>query len=226
MTGLTTSIVVVDDHNLFRAGLIELLDSMPEFSTCGDGGSGVEAVMLADKERPDVVLLDIEMPGPGAPTTIRKIVEVSPHTRVVVLTMHDDPDLVRSILDAGAAGYLLKSAGRDELVAAIDAARRNESTVLICVSRATLLNLGRSGAAHGGSDFLSTREVEVIRHLADGGSNRDIAAALFVTEGAVKRHLANIYAKLGATSRIDAVRKATGRGIIGRALPDAAAPIS
>ncbi|MDT4915307.1 MAG: hypothetical protein QOH89_7 [Pseudonocardiales bacterium] len=226
MTALTTSIVVVDDHNLFRAGLIELLGSMPEFSTCGDGASGGEAVMLADKKRPDVVLLDIEMPGPGAPATIRKIVEVSPHTRVVVLTMHDDPDLVRSILDAGAAGYLLKSAGRDELVAAINAARRNNSTVLVCVSRATLLNLGCNGAAHGGNDFLSRRQVEVIRHLASGGSNRDIAAALLVTEGTVKRHLANIYAKLGARSRIDAVSKATERGIIGRALSEAAAPIN
>jgi DNA-binding NarL/FixJ family response regulator len=224
MTGPTTSIVVVDDHYLFRAGLIELLDSMPEFSVSGDGASGVEAIALAHEQRPDVILLDIEMPGPGTPATIRKIAEASPHTRVVVLTMHDDPELVRSIVDAGAAGYLVKSAGREELVAAINAARRDESTVLVCVSRTTLLNMGRGGGIPADDQLLTAREVEVMRHLANGGTNRDIAAALFITEGTVKRHVANIYAKLGATSRIDAARKATKRGVIGRNLTDEFAP--
>jgi DNA-binding NarL/FixJ family response regulator len=215
MTGPTTSIVVVDDHYLFRAGLIELLDAVPAFTIIGHGASASEAVTLAQEHRPDVVLLDIEMPGPATPATIRKITEVSPDTRVVVLTMHDEPELVRDNVDAGAAGYLVKSAGREELVAAINAARRDENTVLVCVSRSTLLNMGRGGAPAAG-DLLSGRELEVIRHLANGGSNREIAAAMQITEATVKRHLANIYAKLGATSRIDAVRKATKRGILGR----------
>jgi DNA-binding NarL/FixJ family response regulator len=209
-----TTIVIVDDHYLFRAGLIELLDSIPEFSICGDGASGAEAITLAREQQPDVVLLDIEMPGPRTADTIRGIVDASPHTKVVIVTMHDDPDLVRVIVGAGAAGYLVKSAGRDELVTAIRAARRNESTVLVCVSRTTLLNMGRGAAAPTGGELLSAREAEVIQHVANGSSNRDIAAALFITEATVKRHLANIYAKLGATSRIDAVRKATKRGAV------------
>lgn len=209
-----TTVVVVDDHYLFRAGLIELLDSLSDVSVCGDGASGVDAITLARDHQPDIVLLDVEMPGPASTSTIRKIVEVSAHTRVVVVTMHDDPDLVRSNLDAGAAGYLVKSAGRDELVTAIHVARRNEGNVLVCVSRGTLLNMGRGGSYSAGAELLSTREIEVVRHLAGGGSNRDIAAELLITEATVKRHLANIYAKLGATSRIDAVRKATKRGIL------------
>jgi len=224
MTVPTTSIVVVDDHNLFRAGLIELLDSVPDFAVSGDGGSGVDAITLAQEHQPDVVLLDVEMPGPAAPVTIRKISETSPHSKVVVLTMHDDPEILVSLIDAGAAGYLLKSAGRDELMTAINAARRNDGSVLICVSRKTLLNMGRHTSGPVPAELLSEREIEVVRHLADGGRNRDIAAALFITEATVKRHLANIYAKLGATSRIDAVRRATRRGIIGNVLTSKIAP--
>lgn len=220
MTGPTTTIVVVDDHHLFRAGLIELLDSVTEYQIAGDGATGVDAITLAHEHKPDVVILDVEMPGPGAPTTIRKILEVSPHTKIVILTMHDDPELVHSLLDAGALGYLLKSAGRAELIAAISAACRNEGSVLVSVSRNTLMSMGRSLSATAPSELLSAREIDVVRQLAGGGSNRDIAATLLISEATVKRHLANIYAKLGATSRIDAIRRAAQHGLISNTLAE------
>jgi DNA-binding NarL/FixJ family response regulator len=218
MTGPATSIIVVDDHHLFRAGLIELLDSVTEFKIAADGSTGVEAITLAHEFKPDIVVLDVEMPGPGAQATIRKILEVSPNTKIIVLTMHDDAELVRTLLEAGAAGYLLKSAGRAELIAAINAARRNEDAILLSVSRATLMRLGRTTSAPASTDLLSPREVQVVRQIASGGSTRDIASALYISEATVKRHLANIYAKLGASSRIDAIRKAAQHGIIGDSL--------
>jgi DNA-binding NarL/FixJ family response regulator len=217
VTGPRTSIVVVDDHRLFRAGLIELLDTVPDFTITADGASGVDAITLAHEYKPDVVVLDVEMPGPGAPATIRKILEASPHTKVVVLTMHDDVGVVRTVLEAGAAGYLLKSAGRAELIAAINAACRNEDAVLVSVSRATLMGLGRDDARVR-PELLSAREVEVVQQIATGRSNRDVGAVLYISEATVKRHLANIYAKLGASSRIDAIRKAEQLGIIGDAI--------
>jgi DNA-binding NarL/FixJ family response regulator len=218
VTGPTTRIVVVDDHNLFRAGLIELLDSVSEYEITADGATGVEAITLAHEHKPDIVVLDIEMPGPGASATIRKILEASPHTKIVILTMHDDPDLVRGLLDAGATSYLLKSAGRAELIAAINAACRSEDAVLVSVSRRTLMGLGRAAAKPANSALFSRREIEVVQRLAEGGSNRNIAAALYISEATVKRHLANIYAKLDATSRIDAIRKAAQLGIISNTL--------
>lgn len=214
MSNDTITIVVVDDHHLFRAGLIELLGSVPHFAICAEGASGDDAVRLAHEHSPDLILLDIEMPGPETPETIRRISDASARTQVVVLTMHDAPELVRDILAAGAAGYLVKTAGRDELIAAINAARRHEGTVFLCVSRATLLNLGRGRPRRTLGDALSERETEVVRQLASGGSNREIAAALLITEATVKRHLANVYAKFGVASRIDAMRAATSKGII------------
>lgn len=212
-------IVVVDDHHLFRAGVIELLQSVPEFSIAAEGATGVEAVTLSHQTRPDVVLLDVEMPGPGAAATIRKIVEASPRTRIVILTMHDDADIIRDLLDAGASGYLLKSAGRSELVASVTAAARSDDAIVISVSRNTALQLGRT-ANPPEPTLLSAREYEVLTLLAAAHSNRDMARHLHITDATVKRHLANIYAKLGATSRLDAVRKAAQRGIISDTFTD------
>lgn len=207
---------------MFRAGLIELLESMPDCRVIGQGASGEDAIALAEQCQPDVLLLDVEMPGPEAHVTIPAVEKLSPRTRTVVLTMHDSPELASRLLDAGAVGYVIKSAGREELLGAIAAARRLDDAVLVCASRHSLLSLGRAGSRRLATraDVLSLRESEVVRELASGGSNRDLAAALAITEGTVKRHLANIYAKLGASSRIDAVRKAAERGILRAPLVD------
>lgn len=212
-------IAVVDDHHMFRAGVIELLQSVAHFDVVTHGASGPDAVTIAQEDKPDVLILDVEMPGPGARSTIRRVLEANATTQIVVLTMHDDADLVRSLFEAGAVGYLLKSAGRAELIAAIETAARNDDAVLLAVSSTTIIKLGRSGQVT--DDVLSIREGEVLSLLAQGKSNLEIATLLFISYGTVKRHLTNIYAKLAATSRLDAVHKATQRGILrARDCPD------
>lgn len=212
MLSSPTRIAVVDDHHLFREGVMELLQSVPEFDIVADGASGESAVAIVNKYKPDVLILDVEMPGPGATTTIRRVLDASPNTRVVILTMHDDANLVRDLLGAGAAAYLLKSARLSELVAAISTASRNDGAVLLAVSRGTVMSLGRTGQQE--DDILSGREREVLTLLAQGKSNLQIASALFISNGTVKRHLTNIYNKLGSTSRLSAVQNATRLGLL------------
>lgn len=206
-------IVVADDHGLFRAGLIELLETVPEYSVLGDVATGDAAVAAAADLKPDVLVLDVEMPGPGAHRVIQQVGDASPNTRVVVLTMHDDPDLVRSLVEVGAAAYLVKTAGRNELVASINSAARGENAVLLAVSRATAVGLGR-GPLQVGNGLLSPREYEILLLVAGAKSNRDIARGLYISEATVKRHLANVYAKLGVGSRMEAVQAAIAHGIL------------
>lgn len=208
-----TRVVVADDHQMFRAGVIELLESAPNVSVVAQCANGDEVMELVGEHRPDIVILDVEMPGPGAAATIRRITQACPHTKTVVLTMHDAPDIVREVFAAGARAYLLKSVGRPELLAAINTASQSLDVVLIIVSRTTLTSLDGSATA-APTSLLSPRELEVLVLLAEGKNNRDIAAKLFISDGTVKRHLANIYAKLDANSRLDAVRRAEQRGII------------
>lgn len=207
-----THIAVVDDHQLFREGVVELLQTVDGYTIIGQGGSGTEAITLARDLQPDVMLLDVEMPGPGAVSTIKEIQHTSPRTRVVILTMHDDADLIRELLATGASGYLLKSASRAELVAAIDTASRTDGTTLISVSRATLTELANPTTVEASP--LSPRETEILTLIAGGAPNQEIAAGLYLSPGTVKRHIANIYNKLDVTSRIGAVRRAIELGII------------
>jgi DNA-binding NarL/FixJ family response regulator len=212
---MTTKIIVVDDHHLFRAGVVEMLTTVPDFEVVAEGGSGVEAITLAHERQPDVAVLDLEMPGPGVKVMVRRVLDASPGTRIVILTMHDDPNVVRDLLDAGASGYLLKTAGRSELIAAIKSASGTEESVLLAVSRRTALSLTRPESVE--SELLTRRELEVVSLLTKGRSNREIAAALFISGGTVKRHLTNIYAKLGVRSRLEAAEKVRELGIVHRA---------
>jgi len=222
---LPIRVAVVDDHELFRSGLIELLESTADISVVAEGATGRDAIALTGEYSPNVILLDIEMPGPGAAATIRKITEINAATRVVILTMHDDPDFVRELLEAGAAGYLVKSAGRTELVAAITAAHRDASSVLLAVSRRTAAAFTRR-IDQEKTHSLSPREVEVLGLLSSALSNHEIANALYISDATVKRHLANIYAKLGASSRIDAARRAVQLGIVVEPFSEADKPSS
>lgn len=210
---METNIVLVDDHNLFREGLAELLASVPGFHIVGQGATGVDAITLAHSFRPDVILLDVELPGPGPVATIRRLTETNELVKVIILTMHDDFDLLIQLVEAGADGYLLKTAGRAELIGAITASRRNEDTVVVAVPRATLLH-PRIREKQAAESPLSTRETEVMRLLQRGGSNKVIANDLTISEATVKRHLANVFRKLGASSRLDAIRKASDAGLL------------
>ncbi|MDG4784846.1 response regulator transcription factor [Micromonospora sp. WMMD1102] len=215
MTANLIRVALADDHTLFRQGIREMLSTDPGIQVVGEAATGPDAVGLVLAERPDVLLLDVEMPGPGAGPVIRELRRVRPQTQVVVLTMHDDADVVRDLLNCGAAAYLVKTILRDELVVAVRSVASRSDTVLLSVSRRTVSQLDSQRDRAGNSAGpLTDRELEVLTLTAQAFSNAQIASRLHITQATVKRHLTNIYAKLQAVSRVDAIRKATAARLI------------
>ncbi|MBY8870797.1 response regulator transcription factor [Micromonospora sp. PLK6-60] len=203
------TILLVDDHALLREGLREILEAQDDMSVVGEAGDSASALALAAESRPDVVLLDVEIPGEDVTTTVSRLRARTPDTKVIILSMYDGPQLLRSLLAAGVRGYLLKNVHRQELVAAIRSVHSDEGRIVLAVSRESLAQ-----AEGGGTDVLSTREREVLELTAEALSNTQIASRLKLTEATVKRHLRNIFVKLGAVSRIDAVNKAAAASLI------------
>jgi DNA-binding NarL/FixJ family response regulator len=206
----TISIVLVDDHTLFREGLAELLASDTSFRVVAQGANSADAVTLVTRHRPNVVLVDVEMPGPGARATVSALRREHPDTQVIVLTMHDRPELVRELLGQGAAAYLVKTIAHRELLTAVRSVVTSRDNILLSVSRSTINKLDKPRP----SEVLSARQLEVLQLTAQALSNGQIARKLAIAEGTVKRHLTNVYTKLGAVSRIDAIRKATAAHLI------------
>jgi DNA-binding NarL/FixJ family response regulator len=208
------TVALADDHTLFREGIREMLVTVPTIAIAGEAADGHAAAQLAAEHRPDILLLDVEMPGPGAPSLIRDVHQNCPDVNIVVLTMHDDADMLQNLLNCGATGYLVKSILRDELIAAIHSIARRPNAVLVSVSRQTFDLMDRNRNMRAKS-LLTDREGEVLQLIAEAFSNAQIGSRLKITEATVKRHLTNIYAKLNAVSRIDAIRKATEAKLIG-----------
>ncbi|HEU5354499.1 MAG TPA: response regulator transcription factor [Actinocrinis sp.] len=202
-------VVLVDDHVLVREGLREILSVEPDLEVVGEAADSEQALAEIGLHKPDVALLDVEIPGIGATDTVRAIRSISPATRVLILSMYDGPQLLRRLLSVGICGYLLKSVDRHELVAAIRAVYYAPQRVVLSVSRESLAQ------AQGTSDaVLSAREIEVLALVSQALSNGQVASRLHITEATVKRHLRNVFAKLGAVSRIDAVNKAIAGSLI------------
>jgi DNA-binding NarL/FixJ family response regulator len=202
-------VLLVDDHALFREGVVEIFAAEDDMRVVGEAENGAEGIALAEVEKPDVVLLDVEMPVMGAEGAIEGILRTSPFSKVLVLTMYDEPRLVRRLLALGAHAYIVKNATREELVAAVRTVHRVEDRVVLSVSRGTADRL--EGSERG---TLSRRELEVLLLTVRAMSNKQIASGLGISEGTVKRHLTNIYAKLGVTSRADAAKQAFTSGLI------------
>jgi DNA-binding NarL/FixJ family response regulator len=204
-----TSILIVDDHALLREGLREILQTQDDMRVVSEAADSATAIALAEREQPDIVLLDVEIPGGAATSTVSQIRSRSPGSDVIILSMYEGPQLVQALLTAGIRGYLLKSVHWQELVAAIRAFRADRQRVVLGVSRESLRYV-RQGPA----SVLSDREREVLALVAEALSNGQIASRLSLTEATVKRHLRNIFVKLGAVSRIDAVNKAAELGLL------------
>ena len=202
-------VLLVDDHALFREGVAEIFDAEEGMEVAGVAANGQEAVELTAEVKPDVVLMDVEMPLMGAEQAIRQILCTSPSSKILVLTMYDEPRLVRKLLMLGAHGYLIKNVTREELVAAVRTVHRFEDRIVLSVSRSTADRLEGSEQS-----VLSCRELEVLLLIARAMSNSQVASHLHISEGTVKRHLTNIYAKLGVASRADAVKKALSSGLL------------
>ncbi|MEV0647803.1 response regulator transcription factor [Phytomonospora sp. NPDC050363] len=200
-------VLIVDDHPVVRAGLTGILAGTEGLEVVGESGSGEEAIARAATLRPDVVLMDLRMPGCGGVEATRRV--AGPKCRVVVLTTYEtDADILRAV-EAGAVGYLLKDSPGTDLVAAIRLAARGE-TVLAPTVAARLVASVRNPAG----DTLSPREVEVLKLVADGLSNPDIGRRLHISEATVKTHLLRTYGKLGVDDRTAAVTTAIRRGIL------------
>lgn len=202
-------IVLVDDHTLLRHSLAEMLAMEEHIEVVGEAEDGFNAVRLVRAEKPDVVLLDVEMPTTGAADVMDEIFAASPLSKVVILSMHDEPHLVRELLALGASAYVVKSATREELVAAIHATARGEGRVLLSLSQNALTKLESSE-----QQILSKRQLETLLLAARGKSNDQIARVLHLSKGTVKRHLSNIYAKLEVNSWSEATQKALSKGWI------------
>ncbi|MFI7132299.1 response regulator [Nonomuraea sp. NPDC050153] len=202
-------LLIVDDHPVVRDGLSSMFARDPEFEVLGEAADGAEAVRLALALRPDVILMDLRMPGMDGVSATRELAELGIGARVLVLTTYDTDSHVLPAIEAGATGYLLKDAPRDELSRAVRAAARGEAVLAPSVA-ALLMNRVRRPAPGP----LSPREVEVLQLVAAGATNREAAARLFLTEATVKSHLLNIYAKLGVNGRAAAVTEAFNRGLL------------
>jgi DNA-binding NarL/FixJ family response regulator len=201
-------VLVVDDHPVVREGLRAMLDAEPDLDVVGEAGSGEEAVRLAAELGPDVVLMDLRMPGvDGVAATGR--ITASGTAKVLVVTTYDtDADILRAV-EAGATGYLLKDTPRRDLADAVRAAARGE-TVLAPPVAAKLVTRVRTG----GADPLTRREVEVLGQVARGLSNPEIGRVLLISEATVKTHLLRAFEKLGVGDRTAAVTRAISRGIL------------
>lgn len=195
-------VLIVDDHNVVRQGLRFLLEQEPDIEVAGDCADGASAVRATGRLVPSVVLLDLQMPGLDGIATLRELKALSPATQVIVLTSHQGDDLVFDAIRAGATSYLLKTAGVDEVVRAVHAAARGESVLDPSVAARVLQEM-RSRRREPVEE-LSRREVEVLRALARGRSNREIAGALGIGEETVKTHVSNILSKLHLADRTQA----------------------
>jgi DNA-binding NarL/FixJ family response regulator len=196
-------VLLADDHAMFRQGVREMLSTDEEIEVVGEAENGREAVALAERLKPDVVLLDVEMPVMGARQAMERILGNSLTPRVIIVTMHDDPRLVRELIGLGASAYLVKSATMEELHTAVHTAASSPAGHVIIPPRTF-----RDPAE---TDALSGRELEVLLMVARGMSNQQIAISLHLSEATVKRHLANIYPKIGVSSRGEAVRMALSK---------------
>ncbi|HKN54959.1 MAG TPA: response regulator transcription factor [Amycolatopsis sp.] len=202
-------LLIVDDHPVVRDGLSGMFASSDEFEVLGEAGDGAEAVRLAGELQPDVILMDLRMPGMDGLAAITELAERGVSARVLVLTTYDTDSYVLPAIEAGATGYLLKDAPREELLRAVRAAAQGQSVLSPSVATRLVDRVRSPGAGP-----LSRRELEVLELVAAGSTNREAAARLFITEATVKSHLLNIYGKLGVADRAAAVAEAFNRGLL------------
>ncbi|MBV2154802.1 response regulator transcription factor [Kitasatospora sp. SUK 42] len=209
----TVRILAASDHTLFRNALCQLLRAEPDMTVVGETGTGADLIEVVSARRPDIVLLDVTVPDSGIRELVRSLLERTPHPRLLILSMSDSPALVQDLLSLGVSGFLHKKVSQEVLFSAIRTVVQDERHVTVSVSRQSIFALTMEQAPEQ-AVRLSPREVVVLEHVARALSNRQVAGRLGISEGTVKRHLRNIFEKLGAVSRIDAVNKATAAQLI------------
>jgi DNA-binding NarL/FixJ family response regulator len=203
------TLLIVDDHPVVRDGLRGIFAPDDRFEVVGEAANGAEAITLAEAHKPDVVLMDLRMPEVDGVTAIGELARRGVPSKILVLTTYDTDSDVLPAIEAGATGYLLKDAPREELFRAVEAAAKGHAVLSPAVAT-RLMGQMRAPAA----ESLSQRELEVLGLIARGSTNREAAAALFISEATVKTHLLHVYAKLGVKDRAAAVAVAFERGLL------------
>jgi len=208
-------VLIADDHPLLREALHRALDGEDDMEVMAEAGDGEEAVKLASELKPDVVVMDIVMPKLSGIEATRKIKEIAPNVAILILTAYDDEEYALGLLDAGAAGYLLKSARGCDLVGAVRAIRAGESVlhpkvVARLLKRAMMVPVEE----HKHSELLSQRESQILSLVALGMSNKEIADNLFLSQRTIKAHLTNIFNKLNVASRSEAIVRGLRWGLV------------
>jgi two-component system, NarL family, response regulator LiaR len=209
------TVLIADDHPLVREALLRSLEDQEDMQVVAEASDGDEAVELVSKLKPNIVVMDVVMPRLNGIEATRKIKEIAPDTAILILTAYDDDEYVLGLLDAGAAGYLLKSARGRDLVRAIRAIRAGESVlhpkiIAKLLKRATITPVGEQKS----SQLLSERELEILKLVASGMSNKEIAERLFLSQRTIKAHLTNIFNKLNVASRSEAIVRGLQWGLV------------
>ncbi|BDG37536.1 response regulator [Saccharococcus caldoxylosilyticus] len=220
---MKTRIAIIDDHQLFREGIKRILEFEEEFEVVADGADGSEVLSIVEQYRPDIVLMDINMPNTNGVEATKQLVETYPETKVVVLSIHDDENYVMRALQTGATGYLLKEMDADTLIEAVKVVAEGGSYLHPKVAHNLIREYRRLASGKDESKIrkqevrrplhlLTRRECEVLQLLADGKSNRGIGEALYISEKTVKNHVSNILQKLNVNDRTQAVVVAIKNG--------------
>jgi DNA-binding NarL/FixJ family response regulator len=207
-------VAVADDHPVVRDGLVAMLETQPDFTIVGQAATGTEALALVGTTRPDVLLLDLEMPGLDGVGVLRGLTGAGERTRVIVFTVFDTDERIIAAVEAGAAGYLLKGAPREDVFAAVRAVAAGRSLLAPVAASAVLRRVRGEAVGTSGAPPLTARERTVLEQMARGLGNKQIAAALGISERTVKFHVSSVFSKLGAANRTDAVMRAAQAGLI------------
>lgn len=205
-------VLVADDHPIVRGGIVNLLDTADDLDVVGEASDGEEAVRLAIELAPDLVLMDLRMPKLDGAAATARILDAAPATKVLILTTYETDEHILGAIEAGASGYLLKAAPQDEILAGVRSVVTGE-TVLAPSIAAKLVSRVRAGAASA-PPTLSPRELDVLRLVAVGRSNPEIARSLFIGEATVKTHLLHVFEKLSVSDRTRAVTRAMELGLL------------
>lgn len=219
-------VLLADDHTLFRRGIATMLEQMPGVEVVGEAANGTDAITLANELVPDVILMDIKMPGQSGIDATRAILKENPHIGVILVTMFDDAESVFAGMRAGSRGYVLKEAEPEELRRAVEAAHRGEVMLCPVIARRVIEHFAADPQQLPRPltyEQLSQRELQVLQLAADGLSNRDIAQRLVISEKTAKNHIANIFSKLNVNDRTQAVIQALRIGLVTMSRADDAA---
>ena len=201
-------VLVADDHPVVRGGIVALLAAADDLEVVAEASDGLEAVRLAEEHKPDVILMDLRMPGLDGDEATARILAADPSTRVVILTTYESDASILTAIEAGASGYLLKAAPQEEILAGVRSVARGEVALAPSIAAMLVQRVARPPVG------LSPRETEVLALVAQGSSNPEIARALFLSEATVKTHLLHVFEKLGVSDRTRAVTRAMELGIL------------